>query len=158
MNNLDLQNYKSIKREVSEYNKLIKKESSEYSSLADMKRQIYAEFSTYSEEELDLSKEFVKSKITRMDKYISSALPLMTAIYLAAITVTVAFTDESSSWIFYVIFIAAIFFGTFESHGTLKRLNFYNMLLELIEKVEQERGHTFNDSLTENKEVSTTIS
>lgn len=152
-NNLALHSYESIKREVAEYNKLIQYKNSRYSSLADMKRQLYAEIVTYSEEDLDFLKEFIKAKIVRTDKAFTGFLPIWAAIVIAlfgsmykdAIPFTV------------ISLIITLFLAELLSERSIQRLGFYNMLIELIEKAEHQRGHTFNDGLAETSEISTTI-
>lgn len=153
-----LGNYKAFKAEIKQYNKLLNQKKSKYNSLGDMKKQAFKTLSTYSEEDLDFLKEFVKAKITKIDKYSSAFLPVMIAIYISIASITSTFIESKYLWEIQVLFGAVIVFGTFEYGTSVKRLNFYNMLLELIEKVEEAKGHTFNDSLAEEYNCSLAIS
>ena len=150
---------KNFKAEVKQYSYTITaSKKSKYISLADMKRQLFLEFSTYSDEELDFLHEYVKSKSIRADKTISSYLPVWAAI---AISIFNAYFSQLISPVVPILsavtFTVLLLISTNLSDDGIKRLNFCSMVLELIEKVEQQRGHTFNDSLAENKEISATI-
>lgn len=158
-NNVRLATYKNFKAEVIQfYYTITSSKKSKYNSLADMKRQLFLEFSTYSDEELDFLHEYVKGRSIRSDKAISSYLPVWAAI---AISIFNACFSQSSTTVvpFFnvVIFFVLLIFSSYFSNKGIKELNFCSIVLELIEKVEQQRGRTFNDSLTENQEISTTI-
>lgn len=158
-NNVRLANGKVFKAEVKQYvYALTSSKKGKYSSLVDMKRQLFSEFSTYSDEELDFLHTYIKNKSTRLDKAMSSYLPVWAAIAISLLNayfspLITAIAAISSVVAFMVLLIVSFYF----SDNGIKSLNFCTIVLELIEKIEETRGHTFNDSLVENKEVSTTI-
>ncbi len=157
--NVRLATEKNLKAEVKQYSYTItSSEKSKYSSLADMKRQLFSEFSTYSDEELDFLHEYIKANSIRSDKAISSYLPIWVALLISIINACSSQlnTVVLSLIIIFLLVFLLIFSSNFSDDG-IKRLNFCSMVLELIEKVEQQRGHTFNDSLAGNNEISTTI-
>lgn len=156
--NFVLSEFNSLKTEIKQFSKLLNLKNSKYTSLCDMKKQAFKTLSTYSEEDLDFLKEFVKAKITKIDKYSSAFLPVMVAIYISIASITSTFIESKYLWEIQVLFGAVMVFGAFEYGTSVKRLNFYNMLLELIEKVEETREHTFNDCLAEQYRQSLTIS
>lgn len=143
-------NYKFFKAEVKQYNKLLNMKKCKYNSLGDMKKYILNTLSTYSEEELDFLKEFVKAKITKMDKYSSVLLPIMVAIYISALSATSAFVKSDFLWGIQVLFGITFLLGAFDYITNVKYLNYYKMLLRLIEKIEKINGRTYNDKIAEN--------
>lgn len=154
-NNVRLTNEKIFKAEVKQYayaNSSSKK--GKYSSLIDMKRQLFSEFIVYSEEELDLLHTYIKSKSTRSDRAISSYLPVWAAIsiyifsaYLSPLDVILDVTIKAI--LSMIVYIILLLISTKLSDDGIERLNFCNLVLELIEKIEEIRERTFVDSLAE---------
>ncbi len=105
---------------------------------------------------MDFLHENIKAKSTRSDKAISSYLPIWVAICISIYNVFFNFSIKSVILNIVVFFILLIISTNISDDG-INRLNFCTMVLEIIEKIEQKRGHTFNDSLVETNEISTTI-
>ncbi|MCM1166808.1 MAG: hypothetical protein NC299_12855 [Lachnospiraceae bacterium] len=154
MNNSNLMKLtddKSLKKEMKEYNAIIHFKPSKYSSLAEMKLQFISEISTYSDEKLDFIYEFLKAKMLRTDKATSGFLPIWAAVVIALFTSSI---DPMLVSVFGGIGLVAILcLISHFSETSIKRLQFYSMLLELIDKEWENRGHTFNDTLTKQIDI-----
>lgn len=140
------------KKEIKQYKKLIALErSKKYNSLGDMKKQLFNMISTYSDEELDFLKEWCKDKISRADKATTGYIPVWTAIVITMINVLNAF----SFWVFILLLLIIILeIVTSLSNMGIVRISYFTILLDLVEKVEEIRGHSFNDSLAEELNIS----
>lgn len=150
-NQLSLSNKKRTREEVKEYYKVLKHKGKKYISLADMKRTIYEEISALSEEELDFLHEYILSKLNRTNKVTTEFLPVWTAIVIAMICSFYNNNYINSIAIF--ILISLIFFVCHISEYGIEKTNYYNLLLELINKVEETRERTFNDTLSLSNEI-----
>lgn len=154
MNNsnlMKLTDNKSLKEEMKEYNALIHFKPSKYGTLAEMKQQIFSEISTYDDEKLDLFHEFIKAKMLRTDKATSGFLPIWAAVAIALITSSI---DNDMASVFGCVGLVAILWLTSHfSETSIQRLQFFSMILELINKEWENRGHTFNDTLTKQIDI-----
>lgn len=146
---------KSLKEEMKEYDALIHFKPSKYGALAEMKQQIFSGISTYDDEELDLFHEFIKAKMLRSDKAISAYMPVWAAIAIALLTVacTSLIHPVVAGVILTITLIIFLFMATHESNKIIIKLQFYSMVLGLVEKECENRGHTFNDTLTKQIDI-----
>ena len=151
-NQINLTTKKRIKEEVKEYDRIMthKISKSKYESLSNMKQKLYEEISDLSEEELDFLREYILSHIIRTDKALSQFFPIEIAIAIAMFCSI--FNNNYIAMIGFA-FVALLFIAEYFSNDGIKRTNYFNLLLELINKVEETRGRTFNDSLVENNET-----
>lgn len=155
-NKLQLANKHTFKEEIDQYGNIIRGRASKYNSLADMKRQIYSEISTYSDEELDFLRAYIKSRTIRLDKATSSFLPIWATIVISMINVLL--NNLYSSIIMCIILVVILNVVYKYNDDSIRELNLCSMYLELIEKVEETKGHTFNDRLAEEYKRSLAIS
>lgn len=153
MNNsnlMKLTDKKSLKKEIKEYDALIHFKPSKYGSLAEMKQQLYSEISTYTDEELDFFNEFIKTKMLRTDKVTSGFLPIWAAVAIALITSTI---DNTLASLCGIGLVAILYFSSNISETNIEKLQYYSMVLELIDKEWENREHKFNDTLTKQIDI-----
>lgn len=155
-NNLRLTNQKVFEEQFKQYSYIIESDKKSkkkiiYNSLADMKHQLFSEISAYSVEELDFLREFIKAKSTRADKITSGFLPIWAAVAIALCSTIWNNSIVSLTSLVFLIVIL-VFSGILSDEG-VRRLTYCAMILELIEKIEETRGHTFNDTLAEENEI-----
>lgn len=150
---IKLYNDESIEKEIKQYVKIVNGKKSKYKSLDDMKRQLFSELcsSAFPDEKLNLLKEVAKIRVLYINDEMSIGAPILNALNLTLLTVYVTINGSDNIWYLYVILISILFFIHFRKSDQLERIGFYNMLLELIENAEQLRGHTFMDTLLDNK-------
>ena len=151
MNNTDflkLTDEKVLKKKIGQYDLLMRLKPSKYGSLAEMKQQFFSKISTYSDDELDLLHSHIKANIIRTDKAMSGYMPVWATIAIALFTAL--FTNNNPIAVGLLVFalIAFLIASTHLSDICIKKLQFYSMVLELIEKEWENRGHTFYDTLT----------
>ena len=141
---------KSLKAEIKEYDALIHFKHSKYGSLAGMKQQLYSEISTYTDEELDFLNEFINAKMLRTDRTTSGFLPIWAAVSIALITFT---TENTLVSLCGIGLVAILYFTSNISETSIEKLQYYSMILALINKEWEKRGHTFNDTLTKQIDI-----
>lgn len=150
-NPMKLTGNKFLKAEIKEYDALIHFKPSKYGSLVGMKQQLYSDLSTYTDEELDFFNEFIKAKMLRIDKATSGFLPIWAAVVIALITSSI--NNYIASLFGGVGLVVILFLTSHFSETSIQRLQFYSMMLELINKEWEKRGHTYNDILTKQIEI-----
>lgn len=128
-----------LKQEIKEYGKLFQRKKGKYTSLADMKHQQSERIATYSDEDLDFLYELIKLEKFQADKATSGFLPVWAAVCIALLS----FIDDKNALIIIggaFLIIVLLFVEYFYNSG-VKRLGFYSMMSEIIEKVWEKRGH-----------------
>lgn len=142
---------KSIEKEIKQYIKLINGKTSKYyhGGVADMKSQLLLDLCSdaYSDEQLECLKEVAKVIVLDVNEDISVGTPMWNALNVAIFTLFATLEDNNKIWYISIYLLLLILSISLRKNNILKRIGFYTMLLELIEKAEQNRGHSFYESL-----------